>query len=94
MNRPPRHRRLGELIGTGLLLGQQERIAVNQVGAEIQLVRMSPDFRALAEYVPPDDRADQRGWIRTAERVWNLIGLEWHFESLQASRARWLPGGG
>jgi hypothetical protein len=88
---PPRHRRLGDLIGEGLLLGSSVRITVNRVGDEVQLVRMGPDYRAQAEYVPPDDRGDLQGWIRAAERVWNLRGLEWRFESVQASRSRWQP---
>ena len=83
------HRRLGDLVGQGLLLGSDERISVNQVGEEIQLVRMGPEARAQAETVPPDDREDVRGWIRTAERMWNLHGMEWRFESVQEAWTRW-----
>ena len=86
---PPRHRRLGDLIGEGLLVGSGVRITVNRVGDALQLVRMGPDYRAQAEYVPPDDRDDLQGWIRAAERAWDLRGLEWRFESVQESRARW-----
>jgi hypothetical protein len=86
-----RHQRLGELIGRGLMLGEEERIAVNRVGDDVQLVRMSPDFRAWAELVPPDDRDDLQGWIHLAERTWNLRGLEWRFESVRDARARWKP---
>lgn len=78
----PRHQRLGDLIGTGLMAGQEERITVNRSGGGVQLVRMAPDFRALVEPVPPDDAADLQGWIRTAERAWNLRGYDWRFESL------------
>ena len=84
-----RHQRLGDLIGRGLLLGSDERITVNRVGEDVQLVRMGPDFRAQAELVPPDDRDDLAGWIRTAERMWDLRGLEWRFESLQERWAAW-----
>jgi hypothetical protein len=84
-----RHRRLGDLIGQGLLLGSDERVAVNRVGDDIQLVRMGADFRAQAEMVPPDDRDDVSGWIRAAERMWNLHGLEWRFESIQETWASW-----
>jgi hypothetical protein len=84
-----RHRRLGDLIGSGLLLGSDERIAVNRVGDEVQLVRMGPDFRAQAEIVPPDDRDDLHGWIRAAERIWSLHSLEWRFESVQDAWAQW-----
>ena len=87
MNR--RHRRLGDLVGRGLLLGSDERISVNRVGEDVQLVRMGPDFRAQVEMVPPDDRDDVRGWIRAAERMWGLRDLEWRFESLQDGWARW-----
>jgi hypothetical protein len=83
------HRRLGDLIGRGLLLGSDERISVNRVGEDIQLVRMGPDARAQAELVPRDDRDDIRGWIRAAERMWGLHGLEWRFESVQERWARW-----
>lgn len=78
--RGPRHRRLGDLVGTPLLLGPQVRIMVNQMGDVIQLVRFSPEFRAEAEEVPPDDRADVDGWIRTIERAWQLTGYMWRFE--------------
>ena len=84
-----RHQRLGDLIGRGLLLGSDECITVNRVGEDVQLVRMGPDFRAQAEVVPPDDRDDLKGWIRAAERMWNLKGLEWRFESVQETWARW-----
>ena len=86
---PRRHQRLGDLVGEGLLLGSEERIIVNRVGDDIQLVRIGPDLRAQAEFVPPDDRDDLAGWIRTAERMWNLKGLLWRFESVQEIRARW-----
>ena len=78
--RTPRHRRLGDLVGTPLLLGPVVRIMVNQTGEGIQLVRFGPDFRAEAEIVPPDDAGDVQGWIRTAERVWRLSGHLWQFE--------------
>jgi len=84
-----RHRRLGDLIGSGLLLGSDERITVNRVGDDIQLVRMGADFRAQVEIVPPDDRDDLAGWIRAAERMWNLSGLAWRFESLQEAWQAW-----
>ena len=90
------HRRLGDLIGRGLLLGSDERITVNRVGEDVQLVRMGPDFRAQAELVPPDDRDDLRGWIRAAERMWGLRDLEWRFESVQETWVAWQgrpPGG-
>jgi hypothetical protein len=78
-SRPPtrghRHRRLGDLVGQGLLLDSEVRLTVNQVGEEIQLVRMGPDFRAQAEYVLPQERTDQSGWIRDAERLWGARGL-------------------
>ena len=83
------HHRLGDLIGTSLLLGGDERIAVNRVGEDVQLVRMGPDFRAQAELVPPGDREDVQGWIRAAERAWNLRGLEWRFESVQETWGKW-----
>ena len=83
------HQRLGDLVGQGLLLGSDERISVNRVGEDIQLVRMGPDARAQAELVPPDDRDDVKGWIRTAERMWDLHGLEWRFESVHEAWARW-----
>jgi hypothetical protein len=53
---------------------------------------MGPDARAQAEIVPPDDRDDVKGWVRTAERMWNLHGLEWRFESVQEDEVqrRWL----
>jgi hypothetical protein len=86
---PLRHRRLGDLIGEGLLRGSAVRITVNRVGDAVQLVRMGPDYRAQAEYVPPDDRDGLQGWIRAAERAWDLRGLEWRFESVQESRSRW-----
>ena len=86
-----RHRRLGDLIGTGLLLGEEVRLTVNRVGQDVQLVRMGPTYRAEAEIVPPDDRDDMQGWIRTAERAWNLRGLEWRFESVRQAWAAWQP---
>jgi hypothetical protein len=67
-------------VGTPLLLGPQERIMVNRVGDAVQLVRFGPDFRALAEPVPPEDAADVDGWVRTAERIWGLSGYIWHFQ--------------
>jgi hypothetical protein len=85
----PRHRRLGDLVGRGLLLGSDERITVNRAGEDIQLVRMGADYRAQAEIVPPDDRDSISGWIRAAERMWNVHGLEWRFESVQESWAAW-----
>jgi hypothetical protein len=88
-----RHRRLGDLVGTSLLAGGDERITVNRVGDDVQLVRMGPDFRAWAELVPPDDRDSMPGWIRTAERVWNLRGLDWRFESVQERYASWRQRG-
>ena len=78
--RAGRHFRLGDLVGTPLLLGPPVRIMVNRVGDEVQLVRFGADFKALAEPVPPDDAADVQGWIRTAERAWNLTGYIWRFE--------------
>ena len=84
-----RHQRLGELIGAGLLVDDQVRITVNRAGDQIQLVRMGTNFRAEAELVPPDDRNDITGWIRAAERAWNLHGREWRFESVQQARAAW-----
>lgn len=84
--RAPRHRRLGDLVGTPLLLGPQVRIMVNRIGARVQLVRFGPDFRAEAEDVPPDDANDPQGWIRTAERAWRLTGYLWQFEPRAASR--------
>lgn len=80
--RTRRHRRLGDLVGTPLLVGPQVRIMVNQIGDEIQLVRFGPDFRAQAEIVPPDERAGIEGWIRTAERAWRLTGYLWEFEDV------------
>jgi hypothetical protein len=84
-----RHHRLGDLIGRGLLLGSDERITVNRVGDDVQLVRMGADFRAQAEIVPPDDRDDITGWIRTAERMWDLRNLEWRFESVRDAWTAW-----
>lgn len=84
-----RHRRLGDLVGEGLLLGADERITVNQVGGEIQLVRIGADLRAQAEVVPSSARDDIAGWISTAERTWRLRGLVWRFESVAEIRARW-----
>ena len=69
-------------MGTPLLLGPVLRIMVNRAGDEIQLVRFGPDFRAQAETVPPDDAADTLGWVRTAERVWQLTGYLWRFEDV------------
>jgi hypothetical protein len=77
------------LIGAGLLAGSDVRISVNRVGDAVQLVRIGPDHRAWAEYVPPDARDELLGWIRTAERAWGLRGLEWRFESVQESWSRW-----
>jgi hypothetical protein len=77
-----RHRRLGDLVGTPLLLGPVVRIMVNRAGDEIQLVRFGPDFRAQAESVPPDDAGGAPGWVRTAERVWTLTGYDWRFENV------------
>ncbi len=78
--RTRRHRRLGDLIGTPLLLGPVVRIMVNRVGDEIQLVRFGPDYRAMAETVPPADAADVQGWIRAAEHLFHLTGYVWRFE--------------
>lgn len=80
---------MGDLIGRGLLLGSDERITVNRVGDDIQLVRMGADFRAQAEIVPPDDRDTVQGWIHTAERTWRLGDLEWRFESVQDAWTAW-----
>ena len=88
-----RHHRLGDLVGTSLLAGGDERITVNRVGDGVQLVRMGPDFRAWAELVPPDDRDSLAGWVRVAEQVWGLRGLEWRFESLQEGYAAWVERG-
>jgi hypothetical protein len=88
-----RHQRLGDLVGTSLLAGGDERITVNRVGDDVQLVRMGPDFRAWAELVPPDDRDSLAGWVRVAEQVWGLRGLEWRFESLQEGYAAWVERG-
>jgi hypothetical protein len=87
-----RHRRLGDLVGEGLMLGSDERITVNRVGDDVQLVRIGDDLRAQAEIVPPDDRDDLAGWIRAAERMWNLRGLLWRFETVTEIRARWNAG--
>lgn len=84
-----RHQRLGDLVGRGLLLGSDERITVNRVGEDVQLVRMGADYRAQAEIVPPDDRDDLNGWIRTAERMWKLRNLEWRFESVREAWTAW-----
>lgn len=78
--RQRRHRRLGDLVGTPLILGPQIRVMVNDTGAGVQLVRFTPDFRAEAEDVPPDDAGHLDGWIRTAERAWRLTGYIWSFE--------------
>jgi hypothetical protein len=78
--RTPRHRRLGDLVGTPLLLGPPVRIMVNRFGDRAQLVRFGPDFRAEAEDVPADDTGSREGWIRTAERTWRLTGYVWQFE--------------
>lgn len=86
--RTRRHRRLGDLVGTPLLLGPQVRIMVNQIGEQIQLVRFGPDFRAQAETVPPDDRGSVEGWIRTAERAWHLTGYLWGFEDVATAWQR------
>ena len=75
-----RHRRLGDLIGTPLLLGPQVRLMVNQFGDQVQLVRFAADFRAEAEWVPADDAADVNGWVRAAERMWKLSGYLWDWE--------------
>jgi hypothetical protein len=71
------------------MAGSDERIAVNRVGEEVQLVRMGADFRAQAEVVPLDDRDDLSGWIRAAERMWNLDHLEWRFESVRDAWSAW-----
>lgn len=86
--RTRRHRRLGDLVGTPLLLGPAVRLMVNRTGDEIQLVRFGPDFKAVAEIVPPEDAGDAQGWIRTAERAWNLQGYLWAFEEAAAGRRR------
>jgi hypothetical protein len=78
--RTPRHRRLGDLVGTPLLLGPVVRIMVNQTREGIQLVRFGPGFRAEVEPVPPADAGDVDGWVRTVERVWGLTGHVWRFE--------------
>lgn len=84
-----RHQRLGELLGTGLLLGDTVRVTVNRSGNDVQLVLIGPDARAQLEVVPADDRDDLRGWIATAERTWSLRGYDWRFESVLEARARW-----
>ena len=89
--RTRRHQRLGDLVGSSLLAGGDVRIAVNRSGEDVQLVRMGPDFRAHAEVVPADDRDDPRGWIRAAERTWNLRGLDWRFESVRDGWTSWAP---
>jgi hypothetical protein len=76
----PRHQRLGDLVGLPLLLGGPERIMVNRIGEQIQLVRFGPGYRAMAELVPPEDAGDAEGWARAAERLWHLNGHVWHFE--------------
>jgi hypothetical protein len=89
--RTQRHRRLGDLVGTPLLLGPQIRIMVNRAGERVQIVRFGEDFRAQAEDVPPDDAEDVQGWIRTAERAWRLTGYIWVFEDAATQRG---AGGG
>lgn len=84
-----RHRRLGDLVGRGLLLGSDERISVNRAGDDIQLVRIGPGARAQLEIVPPDARDGVTGWIRAAEQIWGLGGLEWRFESVEEAWVRW-----
>jgi hypothetical protein len=84
-----RHRRLGDLIGRGLLLDSDVLITVNQVGEEIQLVRLDLGARAWAETVPAEDGTSLEGIVRAAERFWDLRGLEWRFESVSESRANW-----
>ncbi len=76
----PRHRRIGDLAGTPLLLGPQVRIMVNRIGDTVQLVHFGPEYRAQAHEVPADDAAEMAGWVRTAERVWRLTGYIWRFE--------------
>lgn len=53
---------------------------VNQRGDEVQLVHFGPDYRAMAETVPPEDAADIDGWTRAAERLFGLSGYLWTFE--------------
>ncbi len=89
--RTRRHRRLGDLVGTPLLLGPVVRIMVNQVEDGIQLVRFGPDYRAMAESVPPEDAADVQGWIRAAERLFHLTGYDWRFEETAAAWRRHEP---
>jgi hypothetical protein len=84
--RAQRHRRLGDLVGTPLLLGPQIRIMVNRAGERVQIVRFGEDFRAQAEEVPPDDAENVQGWIRTAERAWQLTGYLWEFEDATTQR--------
>ena len=84
--RTPRHRRLGDLVGTPPLLVPVVRIMVNQTGEGIQLVRFGPDFRAMAEIVPPADAGDVAGWTRAAERLFNLTGYIWTFEERGRTR--------
>jgi hypothetical protein len=86
--RARRHQRLGDLVGTPLLLGPRERIMVNRVGDAVQLVRFGPGYRALAEPVPPEDAADVAGWARAAERIWNLVGYDWKFEERGETNCR------
>ncbi len=76
----PRHRRIGDLVGTPLLLGPQVRIMVNRTADSVQLVHFGPEFRAQAEEAPPGDAGSVDGWVRTVERVWRLTGYIWHFE--------------
>lgn len=92
--RTRRHRRLGDLVGTPLLLGPVVRIMVNRVGDETQLVRFGPDYRAMAETVPPEDAFGVQGWVRAAERLWGLTGYTWQFEdAAEAWRRATAPDG-
>lgn len=91
--RGQRHRRLGDLIGTPLVLGPIVRIMVNQTPEGIQLVRFGPDFRAQAEQASPEDGADVSGWIRAAERIWRLTGYDWRFEGAADAWQRARSGG-
>lgn len=91
--RHARHRKLGDLVGTPLLLGPPLRVMVNRVGDQVQLVRFGADYRAQAETVPPDDADDVRGWVRTIERAWGLRGYDWRFEDVADAWRRAQPEG-